>query len=613
MTCNNFTLLRHSALFFVSFSCFLVQTNAQICVTQLGTGTNVATVWLKPENATQSAGTVSGWNNAGYAGALANFSLTSTGAAVTYETSGLNFNPTVRFNGGQFLRVPSVARNTFMPNSSAHTTISVHYSAGGIMIGHQTAANTQKFSHELGGGFIGSSPSWFTFPTPGINALTTILVNGATVFPYGSGQVGTTIGNSPLPDASADLTIGAFRAGEYKMNGHVAEILMYNFALSAAQRNQVESYLAAKYGITLGQAVAQNYTASNGTIYWNAASNGARNARITAIGRDDCIGLNQKQSVSSEAGSMLTIGNGIIFATTNALNTNTFSADRTFLAIGDDNGNVTAWTATGAPTGRTILARKWQVDETNAVGMVRLRVPDNSSTAVVKLPAETQPVVMLVDADGDFTNGSVQRGMTLNGTNWEATYDFADGSFFTFATLEAGFILPVQFTNFNAQVSDNSVNLVWNVDIEEGTKEYQIEKSTDGVHFTSIGRVTATGQKSYQFVDAAPVASAYYRIKSVDKDNSYGLTTTARVDGRKVAAVIKAFLSGGNSLTVQHEAAIQGTSIKVTAIDGKLLSAVNPKAGTQRTTINLPSGNANMYFVRYQKPNGEVKIIKVVR
>ncbi len=605
-----------SLMVFPLFITFIIrQANAQSCLTNLGTGSSKATVWLKPENVVQSSGAVTSWTNAGYASALSSFVTTGTGSAITYQAAGLNFNPTVQCNAGQYMRVANVARSTFMPDNTAFTSISVHYSASGIMFGHQTGSNTNKITHELGGGFVGSSPAWFTFPATGAASLTTILVNSGTVFPYGDGRVGTTISNSPVADASADLVVGAFRAGEYRMNGNIGEILMYNFALSAAQRNQAESYLAAKYGITLDQTSAQNYTASDGTVFWNAASNGTRRARITVIGRDDCMNLNQKQSISSETGAMVTIGNGTSFAITNALNSNTFSADKEFLSFGDDNGSITSWSSTGAPTGRLLLARKWQVDETNTVDSVRIRVPDDGSTAAFKLPAENSRVLLMVDADGDFSSGAVEKPMTLNGTNWETNYNFTDGQYFTFATLAPGYTLPVQFSTFKAlPQSNNNVLLSWNVDLEQNTRGYQIEKSLDGVRFSSIGFVSASGLKSYSYMDVTPtITVAFYRIRSIDQDNAYRLTTTVRIEGRKTTVLVKAFFSDPQTITIQHEAAVQGSKITVSAMDGRRIASVIPQAGSQYTFIMLKAEDARVYIVQYQDAHGEIKTIKLNR
>jgi hypothetical protein len=113
------------------------------------------------------------------------------------------------------------------------------------------------------------------------------------------------------------------------LNGRVAEIITYAEKLSPTNRQTVESYLAIKYGITLGETEAtKNYKNSNGTIIWNV--NAGFNHNIAGIGRDDISDLNQKQSKSSNefndidknsnGTKVVTIGLGTIAATNDANN-----------------------------------------------------------------------------------------------------------------------------------------------------------------------------------------------------------------------------------------------------------------------------------------------------
>jgi hypothetical protein len=51
-------------------------------------------------------------------------------------------------------------------------------------------------------------------------------------------------------DADDNFTIGAFSGGSYSLNGDIAEIIIYNAALSDTDRALVESYLMSKWAIT---------------------------------------------------------------------------------------------------------------------------------------------------------------------------------------------------------------------------------------------------------------------------------------------------------------------------------------------------------------------------
>ncbi len=251
-------------------------------------------------------------------------------------------------------------------------------------------------------------------------------------------------------------------------NGNIPEIILFPTNLTAANVLRVNSYLAIKYGITLDQTTAQNYLASDGTtIFWNGTTNSGNKKNIAGIARDDASGLNQKQSKSSNFGFQVVIGNGNTIAATNAANSNNFATDKSALVWSDNAGSVAAWTSTGAPTGKQIIARTWKVQETGTVGSVKVQVADNSGTN--GLPIESGTILMLVDADGNFTSGATTIPMTLNGTNWEANVDLTNGQFFTFAN---GCTFSLAGSQTNVTTCFGGTNGSINITASGGTAPY---------------------------------------------------------------------------------------------------------------------------------------------
>ena len=278
-------------------------------------------------------------------------------------------------------------------------------------------------------------------------------------------------------------------------NGNIAETVMYATNLNTTQVNQVNSYLAIKYGVTLGAGTAVNYTASDGaTVYWTG--NATYQNNVTGIARDDASALSQKQSKSVNTGLQVVMGNGNTIATDNASNTNTFSADKSALIWGDNAGSVAAWTTTGAPPSRQIVARKWKVQETGTVGYVKVQVPDNGGTN--GLPTETNTVYLLVDADGNFTSGATEVAMTLNGTNWEAPVDFTNGQFFTFATQENS---PV---NLNLAMTADKTTVSSGQNIT-----YTLTLTNSGTNTATNVQVKDKLPAGVNFVSATPSSGTY--------------------------------------------------------------------------------------------------------
>ncbi len=206
--------------------------------------------------------------------------------------------------------------------------------------------------------------------------------------------------------------------------GNIAEVIIFDKDLSTTEEKKIQTYLALKYGITTGRTVMpfnDDYISSSGTVIWSPSTNGAYHYNIAGIGRDDDSGLNQKQSQSANAASVLAIGLGEI-AATNADNANTFGSDETFLVWGHNNGD-TSFVASfeGNPNAR--MSRYWKLEDTNATGTVEVRIPNTLTT----LGAD-ESMYLVASTDGSFSLSDDTVRMTDDGTYYTCTYDFADNA-----------------------------------------------------------------------------------------------------------------------------------------------------------------------------------------
>jgi hypothetical protein len=90
--------------------------------------------------------------------------------------------------------------------------------------------------------------------------------------------------------------------------GIIPEIILFSRVISPIERQQVESYLAIKYGISLNQEFPASYLNSSGKIIWDGEINEAFNRNIAGIGRDDLSGLNQVVSENTQTPGVMKIG-----------------------------------------------------------------------------------------------------------------------------------------------------------------------------------------------------------------------------------------------------------------------------------------------------------------
>ncbi|MEO7311198.1 MAG: polysaccharide lyase family protein [Chitinophagaceae bacterium] len=96
--------------------------------------------------------------------------------------------------------------------------------------------------------------------------------------------------------------------------------------------------------------------------------------------------------------------------------------------------------------------------------------------------------------------------------------------------------LPVTLLAFDAKATnDKKVQLSWRTATESNNSHFEIEQSTDGRSFTTIGRVTAapnaTNGSSYLFTHSTPADGInYYRLKQVDNDGKFVYSVTKQVN-----------------------------------------------------------------------------------
>ncbi len=210
---------------------------------------------------------------------------------------------------------------------------------------------------------------------------------------------------------------------------YYAEAMVFPSTISAAEHQRVQSYLAIKYGITLDQTVATNYLSGDGSVVWNVTTNTGFNNNIIGIGKDDCQGLNQKQSKSANGGFQPVIST-TGFAATNATNATDLTGSKSFEISGSDAG-ATSFGASYAFAGMTHrITRIWKIQETGTVGTVKVAIEKT------EFSGNATNINLLRSLDATFDNSDTKIVMvseTIGGVEYyTATIDFTNGDYYTF-------------------------------------------------------------------------------------------------------------------------------------------------------------------------------------
>jgi len=157
--------------------------------------------------------------------------------------------------------------------------------------------------------------------------------------------------------------------------------------------------------------------------------------------------------------------------------------------------------------------------------------------------------------------------------------------------------LPLTLTAFTANRSGNETVLQWQTATEENTRDFIIERSSDGKTYTDIGATAAAGNSSsprdYAWTDPAPGGdNNFYRLKQVDLDGNFAYSPV-RVVSFPSAGKLIWYLTGRSSAGILLQ---QGTNENWSLFDagGRLLRTGQLSNG--RTQLSqLPPG---IYFVR---------------
>ena len=263
---------------------------------------------------------------------------------------------------------------------------------------------------------------------------------------YNSNLLSTSnVSNSFTTISGSEYWIGGNFDIQSSLNGRIAEIFTFGSVVDASGRQKIESYLAIKYGITLGASTEaqKDYVNSFDTAIWDFSANTGFNYNVAGIGRDDESDLNQKQSKTVNTTDDVTIGLGGIFET-NSANPNEFEDDGDFLVWGNNNGAYTGSgtntkaIASGVTTSLTRIDRKWKIVETfeavnGDVETVFVSIPESVFSSFTK--TATEEYVLIVADNANFADGDIIDVIPLKSDgsgNMQTWYDFHETHYFTF-------------------------------------------------------------------------------------------------------------------------------------------------------------------------------------
>jgi len=182
--------------------------------------------------------------------------------------------------------------------------------------------------------------------------------------------------------------------------------------------------------------------------------------------------------------------------------------------------------------------------------------------------------------------------------------------------------LPITLKSFNANITGSDVLLNWTTSQEVNAKEFEIEKSANGINFYRIGTVAAKNAHSgypYSFADYKVAdGQLYYRLKLVDKDGSFKFSKIVSLKkGLVVAPIMKVFPNPAKDLLILSYSAKLGTKVDICIYDllGHLILNKNMYAandGINSVELGVNSLSNGMYVLKITGNDGLRKTTKIL-
>ncbi|UPL48226.1 Ig-like domain-containing protein [Hymenobacter sublimis] len=294
--------------------------------------------------------------------------------------------------------------------------------------------------------------------------------------------------------------------------------------------------------------------------------------------------------------------------------------------------NVDVTTGCGVQTLSTTVATTPAVSVTPEAATVFL-----GNAVTITASGGTTSTYVWTATNDNVTTTLAETGATINpipaaGTTvYRATGTLANGctntDVATITARPAGQVLPVELTDFSAAWTGKFPVLTWVTASEKNNAYFAVERSFDGVSFTTVGERagagTTTTRTTYEFVDAAlskgVVSTVYYRLRQVDKDEKEhrSMVLTVRTPG--VARSLNAALFPNpfeDEVWVRFDSVTPGqATIVVNNIVGQLVlrQTVLTGVGLQEVKLDAPQGlRAGVYQLSVEQ-GLQKQVLKMVR
>lgn len=399
------------------------------------------------------------------------------------------------------------------------------------------------------------------------------------------------------------------------------ELILFPFVLDEISRNEIETYLSIKYGISL--ACGTNYITSSHKIIWDGINEKEFCNRVTGLGRDDNSGLFQKQSHNSTDQGLI-IGLDSIKETN--FGNNGHLEGLTYLIWGDNNGSegCTFDSITRLNTASRIWKVKAFSDNLGIVNSYQVIVNPifMSGNDVDSLKGKGHYWMVIYDSIMDFTHARFLKGIKHgdsvkfdNVSFCTMKNDTLDSSYFTFINAPA-FAAAINLDK-SACKCPNQKNVA--IKILGGIAPFTINMSGDGVNnrITTMNSFALIPNQNpgFYLVSISDSSNQTYQstltINEID-DHLVDLPSIVTMDNNNLAELIPVFVNGDESSLKSEwffNSQLVSNQTHFTAVDpGEYTLVITDSLGCTKQLKTLVTEQNQIRFLLHPNPvrTGEI-------
>jgi hypothetical protein len=164
--------------------------------------------------------------------------------------------------------------------------------------------------------------------------------------------------------------------------------------------------------------------------------------------------------------------------------------------------------------------------------------------------------------------------------------------------------LPVTLVSFDAYKTADAVALVWATATEQNNKGFEVEHSTDGINWKTIGMVhtkasngNSNTKLEYGYTDNVPVTgNNFYRLKQVDFDGKTVYSAVKQVTIRTAGSITVYPNPVAHELTVEG-VALKGSTVTIFNAMGQHLSSKIIQSNEKLVRLNVSQLTGGVYYI----------------